>query len=362
MSESDLPINRGSDVRIEVEACGNPTVLEGVPCYKDPDHPGACEPANAPAPVTLESLFEGIRDTLPSQLAPVLPETENPDDYIQLPGGHRMRKLPHPSADVFTQIECSVESKPLKVSRTTSNIANKLEAQFPPSVWPELMLPNVWISGSRVWCHLYGEEPNPDADLDVFATDAVAYERLKLKLELEKTSVEPTIPRLAQNRSHARGYGCKITTDRGPIDIWLECDNAIDQIGTYPLDGYAHCRAAYSVGRGILMVAPNDRAEPAPVALAIAPKRSRLARARAWIKGFLDKRARLERWAKRATFGLKPEVRPVDLMIGRLDRLLSEFLVAAEDPNLDEADRQTLKHHADDLIGVGNAALRKVAK
>lgn len=38
-------------------------------------------------------------------------------------------------------------------------------------------------------------------------------------------------------------------------------------------------------------------------------------------------------------------------VIGRLDRCLSEvLLLAAED--LDEADRQTLKHHADDLVGV----------
>lgn len=49
-----------------------------------------------------------------------------------------------------------------------------------------------------------------------------------------------------------------------------------------------------------------------------------------------------------------------DLMIGRLDRLLSEFLVVAE-TDLDEADLQTIKHHADDLIGVGNAALKRIA-
>jgi hypothetical protein len=51
-----------------------------------------------------------------------------------------------------------------------------------------------------------------------------------------------------------------------------------------------------------------------------------------------------------------------DGMIGRLDRLLSEFLSAAKSGKLDEADRQTIKHHADDLIGVGNAALEAVKK
>lgn len=41
-----------------------------------------------------------------------------------------------------------------------------------------------------------------------------------------------------------------------------------------------------------------------------------------------------------------------DRTIGQLDRVLSEFL-GLYSPDLDEPDRQTLKHHADDLIGVG---------
>lgn len=51
--------------------------------------------------------------------------------------------------------------------------------------------------------------------------------------------------------------------------------------------------------------------------------------------------------------------RSLDAMIGRLDRLLSEFLLAAAS-QLDEADRQTIKHHADDLVGVGEAALKRL--
>jgi tRNA pseudouridine-54 N-methylase len=43
----------------------------------------------------------------------------------------------------------------------------------------------------------------------------------------------------------------------------------------------------------------------------------------------------------------------IDIM-GQLDRLLSEFLILANHDGLDEADAQTVKHHADDLIGVGN--------
>lgn len=48
-----------------------------------------------------------------------------------------------------------------------------------------------------------------------------------------------------------------------------------------------------------------------------------------------------------------------DNVIGRLDRVLSEFL-DLYNQNLDEPDRQTLKHHADDLVGVGNSMLTKV--
>lgn len=52
--------------------------------------------------------------------------------------------------------------------------------------------------------------------------------------------------------------------------------------------------------------------------------------------------------------------RPFDAMMGRLDRVLSELMVASDDEALDEADRQTLLHHADDLIGVAEALRRKL--
>ena len=50
-----------------------------------------------------------------------------------------------------------------------------------------------------------------------------------------------------------------------------------------------------------------------------------------------------------------------DGVIGRLDRLLSEFLLLTKSP-IDEADRQTLKHHANDLIGVGQKALENLGE
>ena len=49
-----------------------------------------------------------------------------------------------------------------------------------------------------------------------------------------------------------------------------------------------------------------------------------------------------------------------DFRIGRLDRSLSEVLELAETPDLDEPDRQTLKHHAEDLHGVADKILKLV--
>lgn len=56
---------------------------------------------------------------------------------------------------------------------------------------------------------------------------------------------------------------------------------------------------------------------------------------------------------------MNEEQKRFDNTIGRLDRLLSEFLLLIK-PELDEANKQTIKHHADDLIGVGQAALERL--
>lgn len=48
-----------------------------------------------------------------------------------------------------------------------------------------------------------------------------------------------------------------------------------------------------------------------------------------------------------------------DGVIGRLDRILSEFLLLSQ-LWLDQADLQTIKHHAGDLIGVGKKALENI--
>jgi hypothetical protein len=46
-----------------------------------------------------------------------------------------------------------------------------------------------------------------------------------------------------------------------------------------------------------------------------------------------------------------------DLVIGRLDRDISELMLAAKDPTTDDADWQTLKHHAEDIVAAGERVL-----
>lgn len=47
-------------------------------------------------------------------------------------------------------------------------------------------------------------------------------------------------------------------------------------------------------------------------------------------------------------------------MIGTLDRCLSEMILASEDTTIDGPDWQTLKHHAEDMIGAGNKILENL--
>ena len=47
-----------------------------------------------------------------------------------------------------------------------------------------------------------------------------------------------------------------------------------------------------------------------------------------------------------------------DRTIGRLDRVLSEMIYDSQLDVIDEANRQTLKHHAEDMIGAGQKILK----
>jgi hypothetical protein len=49
-----------------------------------------------------------------------------------------------------------------------------------------------------------------------------------------------------------------------------------------------------------------------------------------------------------------------DLTIGRLDHILSKLLLFIKD--IDVSNRQTLKHHAEDMIAAGNKILKELSK
>ena len=51
-----------------------------------------------------------------------------------------------------------------------------------------------------------------------------------------------------------------------------------------------------------------------------------------------------------------------DLMIGRLDRVLSVLVNHAKNDDLDPPNRQTLKHHAEDMAAAAECILDKLKK
>ena len=60
---------------------------------------------------------------------------------------------------------------------------------------------------------------------------------------------------------------------------------------------------------------------------------------------------------------LNPRAKRIDMvqMIGTLDRTISEMLIVAGNiDDYDEPDRQTLKHHAEDMIHAGKAVLARL--
>ena len=47
-----------------------------------------------------------------------------------------------------------------------------------------------------------------------------------------------------------------------------------------------------------------------------------------------------------------------DNTIGKLDRVLSKMVIWGKDPMMDLPNKQTLKHHAEDMIAAGQKILR----
>lgn len=171
-----------------------------------------------------------------------------------------------------------VDSKPVKVSQPWQNAANKIRDHL-LAKWPELQYcADIWFSGSQVWSFLYGQEPPETSDLDIFALkDAppvISYEGDFLGMaRVERTPIghalhclglkpEQGRPKNPVNASQEYSVnGADFTHERGEIDVWTSKGKSVeDVLGMYPGASHAHCRAAFSFRKG-LVVLPNECAK-----------------------------------------------------------------------------------------------------
>lgn len=163
-----------------------------------------------------------------------------------------------------------------KVSRTDGNIANYLREHILDR-FPELRdAPprGIWFVGSNVWSALYGDGSAPiDADWDVVAvTDLGLPAKYTLLAFVEKLGLDKhasiNTSRKRRRDSDERygdngdewGNGTCYLTPGGQVDTWESPDGTIlGALRQFPLHSHAHCRAAFSLTDG-LVVLPNDQA------------------------------------------------------------------------------------------------------
>jgi hypothetical protein len=168
----------------------------------------------------------------------------------------------------------------VKISLPTPNVANAIAARFPELAGDPI--PGVWFTGSNVWSLLYPEQPVRDRDWDIFAVGEQAAHRVAARLDLAahpacrtkdkrhhvpKTIDAAHVPNLVNGPptegvdpelgpSYGEGY-C-YATDRGEVDLWISTPgDVLGELRTYPAGSHAHCRAAYSLTDG-LVVLPNE--------------------------------------------------------------------------------------------------------
>lgn len=173
-----------------------------------------------------------------------------------------------------------------KVSWTRPNPANAIEAWL-MAKWPDFpKIQYVWITGSSVWRHVYGEEVEPDADLDIFVSRnghpyispyasfsfADATTRAdRLYKEIGEAEAEvlmwarkhETAPPTENAKLTTSLGGTRVYTSKGSFDIWQANGTFVrDQIGNYPPASHAHCKAAVCPATRELIIMPNDAATP----------------------------------------------------------------------------------------------------
>lgn len=173
----------------------------------------------------------------------------------------------------------------MKTSTSDHNLANWITGQV-AGRFPEFAanpIPGVWFTGSKIWTMLYGV-PSPSAeakDWDIFTVSELtalqlvtgmgwnlspAFPTRDKRYGVRNPTIDPErhIPKLStkldpDGNAYSDGY-CYVTPD-GDVDVWVTgCGNALDEIRTYPSTSHAHCRAAFSLTDGLIML-PNEAAE-----------------------------------------------------------------------------------------------------
>lgn len=161
-------------------------------------------------------------------------------------------------------MELSREKTAKKESLTDANVANQIAAHLMHRC-PELCaIPDLWFSGSNVWSFLYGKEPPPDSDIDVFMIGTttndvwVADQRISLCRRLGIAADDMT---LSMVRTGFDGdlymQGVKALYKGTKLDIWECGETPWVALRNYPTKTHAHCRAAFSFTDG-LIVLPNE--------------------------------------------------------------------------------------------------------
>ena len=168
----------------------------------------------------------------------------------------------------------------MKVSRPDANAANLIAARVTHR-FPELAaqpIGDIWFTGSSVWSQIYGM-PSPGHDWDIFALNEISALELITRMEWNRVPAfttrqkragdympqicEANIPRVASVMLDEFAYsgGYCYMTDGGEVDVWISrSGSAVAEIRGYHTNSHSHCRAAFSLTDG-LIVLPNEHAK-----------------------------------------------------------------------------------------------------
>lgn len=173
-------------------------------------------------------------------------------------------------------------STPDQLTEPWPNVANEI-ARHLRGKWGDITRTHyAWFTGSSVWSFLYGIEPSPEADLDMFIEIPTVEKNYMLRLAIQANGGQtrpgweynhrailwledylkrdPGYEVLPAKTSSLGGRRCRV--EAGKVDYWVCPSDAIQQLFNYPPDSHGHCKAAYSFYRNTLLVIPNSRATP----------------------------------------------------------------------------------------------------